>query len=240
MRCGRGAPFVWRSRTLLKKRWLISLRLRLGSFGSDIGVVLVTIAVTWFYKLGGNLNRFFWIISIIVGGSFLWRLMRRHTSLFHRIAEARLEFLVMVGFAALIVLPALLGGEQFTFFRGNHYDSFNYLQAAITYRKLSYFQVSQLNTVELVRLGLFKFGQDNLRHTLLISSRRFSSAPLHLVGLLPVPVLLRGSRVGCRNVTRAAHYTTLISHIISGRFLGPVHSGYRRLEPDLVHATNCA
>jgi hypothetical protein len=134
------------------------------TLGSCTGVVVVTIAVTWFYKLGGSLNRFFWIISIIVGGFLFWKLMTRGRSLFLRISGARLEFLAMAGFAACIILPALSGGEQFTFFRGNHHDSFNYLEAAITYRKLSYSHVSQLDIVQLVHLGLFKFGQDNLHY----------------------------------------------------------------------------
>jgi hypothetical protein len=129
---------------------------------SCIGLVVVTIAVTWFYKLGGDLNRFFWIISITVGGFVLWKLTTGGRTLFQHIAGARVEFLGMAGFAACIILPVLSGGEQFTLFRGNHHDSFNYLEAAITYRKLSYSQVSQLNIAQLVQLGLFKFGQDNL------------------------------------------------------------------------------
>ena len=132
------------------------------TLASCIGVVVVTIAVTWFYKLGGNLNRFFWIISIFVGSFLFWKLITQRGKLFHPTAGARFEFGAMLGFAALIVLPALIGGEQFAFFRGNHHDSFNYLEAAITYRKLSYAQVSHLTVPELVRHGLFKFGQDNL------------------------------------------------------------------------------
>ena len=72
---------------------------------SCIGVVVVTIAVTWFYKLGGSLNRFFWIVSVIVGSFFLWKLMTRGRSVLSRIAGNRLEFLVMLGFAACIILP---------------------------------------------------------------------------------------------------------------------------------------
>jgi hypothetical protein len=129
---------------------------------SCIGVVVATIAVTWFYKLGGSLNRFFWFISISVGGFFLWKAVTRGRSLFQNIAGAHLEFLSMAGFAACIILPVLSGGKQFTLFRGNHHDSFNYLEAAITYRRLSYSHVSQLNIAQLVHLGLFRFGQDNL------------------------------------------------------------------------------
>ena len=112
------------------------------TLASCVGVVVVTIAVTWFYKLGGNLNRFFWIISILVGSFLFWKLITQRGELSRPTAGARFEFGAMVGFAALIVLPALIGGEQFAFFRGNHHDSFNYLEAAITYRKLSYPQVT--------------------------------------------------------------------------------------------------
>jgi hypothetical protein len=131
---------------------------------SAIGVVLVTMAVTWYYKLGGNLNRFFWIISIVVAGFLLWRLISRRPNLFQSLSGFPIEILMIAVFAAAIFLPTMLGGEQFTIFRGNHHDSFNYLEAAITYRELSFPQISGLDPVELVRRGLFKFGQENLQY----------------------------------------------------------------------------
>jgi hypothetical protein len=129
---------------------------------SAIGLVVVTVTVTWYYKLGGNLNRFFWIISTVVAGFLLWRLITRRSNLFQSLSGFPIEFLTIAIFAAAIFLPTMLGGEQFTIFRGNHHDSFNYLESAITYRKMSFPQISGLDPVELVRRGLFKFGQENL------------------------------------------------------------------------------
>jgi len=129
---------------------------------SCVGVVVVTLTVTWFYKLGGNLTRFFWIVSVLIGAFLLWKLIASRRQLFGHISRARCEFFAIAAFAAAVVLPALLGGEQFVIFRGNHYDSFNYLEAAITYRNLSYAQISHLTAAEFVRHGLFKFGRDNL------------------------------------------------------------------------------
>jgi hypothetical protein len=131
------------------------------TFSSCIGVILVTIAVTWYYRLGGRLNRFFWIVSIMIGSFLLWRLIRQ-TKILELITNARVELLALVGFSALAILPGILGGGQFVIFRGNHWDSFNYLEAAITYQGLSYAQVDHLNAAELVSHGLFQFGHKNL------------------------------------------------------------------------------
>src|ERR1700720_1453290 len=111
---------------------------------SCCGVVVVTIVVTWYYQLGGNLNRFFWIISIVIGCFLLWRLITLRANLFPLAYNVRFEILAIAGFSGAIILPAVLGGEQFTIFRGNHHDSFNYLEAAITYRNLSFAQVNSL------------------------------------------------------------------------------------------------
>lgn len=131
---------------------------------SGLGLVVVTIAVTWSYKSGISLNSFFLITSVLVAIFLVWRRNIWYPDLLQSLCVRRFEMLAMAGFAMLLVLPGLLGGQQFVIFRGNHYDSFNYLEAAITYQKLSYAQVSHLSATEIVRQGLFKFGQDNLMY----------------------------------------------------------------------------
>jgi hypothetical protein len=67
---------------------------------SSDGVVVVTIAVTWFYKLGGSLSIFSWVISIVVGVFLLWRLIADRANLSHRVSSVGLEFLAMTNSSA--------------------------------------------------------------------------------------------------------------------------------------------
>jgi hypothetical protein len=131
------------------------------TLSSSIGVIVITLAMTWYYRLGGRLNHFFWIVSIIVGSFLIWWLIC-HIKILRSIADARLELLAGVGFSVLALLPGILGGEQFVIFRGNEWDSFNYLQSAMTYQTLPYARVDHLNAAELVDHGCFQFGHDNL------------------------------------------------------------------------------
>jgi hypothetical protein len=131
---------------------------------SCVGLVAVTVAATWFYKSGCRLAGFFWITIIVTAVFLLLLLIFERRQLIRTVKHRRLEIVAMAIFSFLLLLPGLLGGEQFVIFRGNYHDSFNYLEAAITYQKLPYYQVSHSNITDLVRLGFSKFGQDNLRY----------------------------------------------------------------------------
>jgi hypothetical protein len=131
---------------------------------SCIGITIATVAVTWFYQLGGSLTSFFWVISIAVATFLFWRLSTLPFATFHLRALFKLEYLLVTGFAMLILLPALLGGTQFTIFRSNQDDAFNYLEAAITYREQSFANITHWSSIDFVSRGLFPFSQVNLAY----------------------------------------------------------------------------
>jgi hypothetical protein len=129
---------------------------------SSVGITILTVAVTWFYQLGGSLELFFWITSIGVGVFSIWRLARVPVRRFT--PTGRVECLLVLSFAVLILLPALIGGIQLSIFRGNHHDAFNYLESAITYREQPFATVTHWSPLDFIAQGLFPYARDNLAY----------------------------------------------------------------------------
>jgi len=132
------------------------------SLPSGVGLVLATVAVTLFYKFGGDLHSFFWISCLIATVFLLFYIAYRWRGLLSTLSSHRLELVAAIVFALLVWLPAIIGGEQFTIFQGNHHDTFNYLEAAATYREMPYQTIVHSEPVSFLRLGLFPYAKDIL------------------------------------------------------------------------------
>jgi len=62
----------------------------------------------------------------------------------------------------LLLLPPLLGGLQFTLFQGNHHDTFNYLESALSHSYFSYSFLKQDHPLVIDTAGGFHYAHQNL------------------------------------------------------------------------------
>ena len=72
------------------------------------------------------------------------------------------RWLAWLAALALLLAPGLIGGPQFTLFRGNQWDAFGYLDAAIAYSRHGYQAVLEAGNAELLRDPLLTHAQGNL------------------------------------------------------------------------------
>lgn len=142
---------------------LKSLRLDL-SFGalSCVGITVVSIFVTIGYKLGMTVETITWFVNVLAVLSLFLaalRLFRKKGRLAICI-EWSLAFSVLV--AILMLAPALVGGLRFSIFEGNHWDSYNYLESALTYQRVPYQTLISNSDQQLINADLFPFARTNL------------------------------------------------------------------------------
>jgi len=126
---------------------------------SVIGIAIYSIGATLGYFYGLSLENVFWIFNAIA--LWGWR-----SYLYEADSEIQIfpktESLVSLAGFIMIMLPGLIGGKQFTIFQGNHYDTYNYLESAITYAHFPKKVVENSSLLGMAAMGGFPYAIHNL------------------------------------------------------------------------------
>lgn len=61
-----------------------------------------------------------------------------------------------------MLAPALVGGLRFSIFEGYHFDTYNYLESALTYQRAPYQTLVRYPDQQLLDADLFPFARTNL------------------------------------------------------------------------------
>jgi hypothetical protein len=129
---------------------------------SSCGLAFVSLAVTLGYRFGLRTQLMFWLLI----GLGVFCLGKVFIGSRHQIGPAafrpRIDTLIGVLAAGLILAPIATGGTAFALFQGNHIDASRYLESAITYTKWPYAQVHGAGPQQLLEAGLFPFAAQNL------------------------------------------------------------------------------
>jgi hypothetical protein len=109
-----------------------------------IGAALLSILVTVLFSWNVAPDVTTLVSTALAGALILILILRRGLAAaggfaWHRNMTIRVAALLIV--ALLLVLPHMIGGQQFALFQANRYDSLNYLSAALGYATRSYSQL---------------------------------------------------------------------------------------------------
>jgi hypothetical protein len=129
---------------------------------SCFGLTAVSIFVTIGYKTGLSVEA---LASIVNMTAFLFlvfattKLLRQRTW-----PEIQPDWSLGISVTAAVLMfaPALAGGLRFAIFQGNHIDSYNYLECALTYQRVSYQTAINSTVQQFLDAGLFPIARDAL------------------------------------------------------------------------------
>jgi hypothetical protein len=145
-----GLPFRWA---------LVKLGLRQSFTAiSCLGLAAISIVITVGYKIGFSVTVLAWLVNMV---AFL-SLVFATPGLIRQKVRIDWSLGMRVVAAGLMLAPALVGGLRFTIFQGNHYDSYNYLECALTYQRIPYQAAISSSVQQLLDAGLFPIARDAL------------------------------------------------------------------------------
>src|SRR5271165_3046309 len=116
-------------------------KLRLGrslTAFSCLGLAAVSIFVTIGYKIGITVTSLSWLVNVGAVLCLVFAAVRCIRERNLRVIRSDWSLGIRLLAAVLILAPALAGGLRFAIFQGNHIDSYNYLECALTYQRIAY------------------------------------------------------------------------------------------------------
>lgn len=124
-----------------------------------LGYGVLAVAVPVAYRMGVSITQFFYA-SVAVAAIVLALTVRRVVIGDRRVVGA----IAGVCLAATLVMmaPRWLGGDRFSAFQGNTWDTYGYLESAIVYANESYADVVAATDAEYVRNPMLAMGQASL------------------------------------------------------------------------------
>ncbi len=131
---------------------------------SVVGVAVVSMAAQCLYFGGLPIRTFAPFLFLVSCSGWGWHLVsaarRRRCGERRPVPDRRvfIRIAVLITGTLLVVLPRFTGGQQFTVFQGNHWDTFGYLEPAATYLALPHSVVRDSSMVELEAAGGFTRG----------------------------------------------------------------------------------
>lgn len=137
------------------------------SLGVGVLAVLVPIA----YRAGASISVFFFASATVAVAAIAWRAWPTWQSIRAGFGnepdERRLAITVAVTcvLATLVLLaPRWLGGEQFSVFQGNQWDTFGYLESALVYARQPYSYVAAVSDGDTVRTPILAMASEQLNN----------------------------------------------------------------------------
>jgi hypothetical protein len=117
---------------------------------SVFGMSIIAICVPTAYIIGAPLHQIFFALN--TGALIIFLVLISKLKVLKKSVNfviKRSDFFVL-SILAMMVLPGVLGGAQFCFFQGNHYDTYNYMEAAAT---MARFDISFLSKSTLTQIA---------------------------------------------------------------------------------------
>lgn len=125
-----------------------------------LGLALVSIVVPIAYRWGFSIDHIWVGLLAFSLLSIIFLIFQRKKKIAFKMLSLKKSLICLLG-AFLLIIPSLVGGLNFSFFQGNHWDHFGYWESSIAYSKNTYKKVKEASKEEVLETPqLHKAGID--------------------------------------------------------------------------------